>query len=99
MERSLRNQYMKVPGAGIMLGYFFVCWAFTCSSERRGPGYRGGSFRSFAPWDGGLNFAGFSRTGTFGTAFAFGAAFWEALRMPCAIVELDMALDLQIELL
>jgi hypothetical protein len=90
---------MKVPSAGIMLGYFFVFCAFTCSDERGGPGYRGGSFRSFAPCDGGLNFAGFSRTGTFRAPLGFGTAFWEVLRMLCAIVELDTVLDLQIELL
>lgn len=94
---------MNVPSAGIMLGYFFVFCAFTCSDERRGPGYRGGSFRSFAPWDGGLNFAGFPRTGTLGAvftlAFVFVAAFWEALRILCTIVELDMVLNLQIGLL
>jgi hypothetical protein len=93
---------MNEPSGGIILGYFFVCCAFTSASERRGPGYRGGSLRSLEPWEGGLNFAGFSRTRVldcpkFGVKFGFRGTFWEALRMALAIVELDTLLDFQIE--
>jgi len=95
---------MNEPSGGIILGYFFVCCAFTSASERRGPGYRGGSLRSFEPWEGGLNFAGFSRMGglgcpKLGVKFGFRGALWEALRMVLAIAEVDTVLDFQIELL
>lgn len=91
---------MNEPSGGIILGYFFVCWAFTSASERRGPGYRGDSLRSFEPWEGGLNFAGFSRTGTLDCPrFGLGDAFWETLWIVLTIEELGVVLDLQIELL
>jgi hypothetical protein len=91
---------MNEPSGGIMLGYCFVCWAFTSVSESRGPGYLGGSLRSFEPCEGGLNFAGFSRTGVLGCPkFGFGVAFCEALRIDFAITKLDTVLDFQIELL
>lgn len=49
-----------------------------------------------------MNFAGFSRMGglgcpKLGVKFGFRGAFWEALRMVLAIVELDTDLDFQIE--
>lgn len=53
---------MKVPSGGIMLGYFFAACAAFSSADSCGPGYLGASLRSLAPWEGGLNFAGFSRT-------------------------------------
>jgi hypothetical protein len=45
-----------------MLGYFFVFIFSFSSADRSGPGYRGASFLSLEPWDGGTNLVGFSRT-------------------------------------
>jgi hypothetical protein len=43
-------------------GYFFVFCLACSSADNWGPGYLGVSFGSLAPWDGGLNLFGFSRT-------------------------------------
>ena len=56
------NQCIKVPSGGIRFGYFFFLCLAAASADSWGPGYRGGSLRNRAPWDGGLNLAGFSRT-------------------------------------
>ena len=53
---------MNVPSGGIILGYFFVCILTFSSADRSGPGYRGASFRSLEPCEGGTNLVGFSRT-------------------------------------
>jgi len=45
-----------------MFGYFFVFCIACSAGDNWGPGYLGGSFRSLAGCDGGLNLAGFSRT-------------------------------------
>jgi len=75
---------MKVPSAGIIFGYFFVFCAAACSADNCGPGYLGGSFRSLAPWEGGLNLVGFSRTRALED---FLGALWEALRIAKEEVE------------
>ena len=62
MRRLVRNQCMKVPSAGIMLGYFFVLCSVFCSPVSCGPYWRGICCFSLLPWEGGLNLAGFSRT-------------------------------------
>jgi len=46
-----------------MWGYCLVFWSSTCCAESGGPGYCRGAFDlRRAPWDGGLNFVGFSST-------------------------------------
>lgn len=63
IDRFVRNQRMKLPSGGIMCGYCFVFWVSISGAESGGPGYcRGGARFRRAGWDGGLNFAGFSRT-------------------------------------
>jgi len=77
----LINQCMKLPSGGIIFGYFFVACLALSSSDKLGPGYLGASLGRRAPWDGGLNFEGFSRTSGLGAkAGFFGIAFLEAWR-------------------
>lgn len=58
----VRNQYMNVPSAGIMLGYRFVFCSCFSASESAGPGYARGLARGREPCEGGLNLSGFSST-------------------------------------
>ncbi len=63
IERFVRNQYMKLPSGGIMWGYCLIFCSSVCWAESEGPGYCRGAFDlRRAPWDGGLNLAGFSST-------------------------------------
>lgn len=61
IARFVRNQYQKVPFAGIILGYFLFLRASLSTGEIVGPGYWRGAFLSRAGWEGGLNLVGFSR--------------------------------------
>lgn len=82
IARLFTNQCMNVPSGGIIFGYFFAFCAAASSSDNCGPGYRGASFLRRAPWDGGTNFVGFSRTNCLGGCFdvAFGLGTLEAWR-------------------
>lgn len=76
---------MNVPSGGIIFGYFFVFCAAASSSDNFGPGYLGASLRKRAPWEGGLNFVGFSSTSGFEGLpeglILFWGTFEEAWRM------------------
>lgn len=59
----LKNQYMKLPSGGSMLGYFFFFRASICAGDMCGPGKLLGAGRSIRDgWEGGLYLLGFSRT-------------------------------------
>jgi hypothetical protein len=94
-----KNQFINVPSAGIILGYFFVAWRACSSADSCGPGYRGASFRGREPWEGGLNLAGFSRTRGFGARgvdfFDNGLeAFFEACRTFCGAAKRERQIEL-----
>lgn len=72
-----------------MFGYFFAFCAAASSSDSFGPGYLGASFLNRAPWEGGLNFVGFSSTKGLMGCFEAGLVLdaFEAWRMVSAVDE------------